>query len=123
MRALLIILIVLGSVFEANALRPPSSSNEAPQDKPLGGSSDVYTKANCPPSDAKLFLQFNDVRALVEAGGSLWQNRQDGSASYEVPLGGGNHVIYSGSIRSEEHTSELQSRPRIVCRLLLEIKN
>src|SRR5690554_6098765 len=98
MRALLIILIVLGSVFEANALRPPSSSNEAPQDKPLGGSSDVYTKANCPPSDAKLFLEFNDVRALVEAGGSLWQNRQNGSASYEVPLGGGNHVIYSGSI-------------------------
>lgn len=98
MRALLIILIVLGSVFEANALRPPSSSNEAPQDKPLGGSSDVYTKANCPPSNARLFLDFNDVRALVEAGGSLWQNRQSNSASYEVPLGGGNHVIYSGSI-------------------------
>src|SRR5436305_8430425 len=25
--------------------------------------------------------------------------------------------------RSEEHTSELQSRPHLVCRLLLEIKN
>src|SRR5690554_7845938 len=27
------------------------------------------------------------------------------------------------SIRSEEHTSELQSRPHLVCRLLLEKKN
>src|SRR3989442_7372059 len=28
----------------------------------------------------------------------------------------------SGSARSEEHTSELQSRPHLVCRLLLEKK-
>src|SRR6266498_4280034 len=28
----------------------------------------------------------------------------------------------SGSVRSEEHTSELQSRPHLVCRLLLEKK-
>src|SRR3989442_10074276 len=27
------------------------------------------------------------------------------------------------SVRSEEHTSELQSRPHLVCRLLLEEKN
>src|SRR3989442_4661967 len=36
---------------------------------------------------------------------------------YEVPL------LRSGSERSEEHTSELQSRPHLVCRLLLEKKN
>src|SRR5687768_18238191 len=29
----------------------------------------------------------------------------------------------SGSVRSEEHTSELQSRLHLVCRLLLEKKN
>src|SRR3989442_7188580 len=28
-----------------------------------------------------------------------------------------------GSVRSEEHTSELQSRPHLVCRLLLAKKN
>src|SRR3989442_4529969 len=27
------------------------------------------------------------------------------------------------TVRSEEHTSELQSRPHLVCRLLLETKN
>src|SRR5206468_7766218 len=34
----------------------------------------------------------------------------------------GRHVV-AGGIRSEEHTSELQSRSDLVCRLLLEKKN
>src|SRR5690554_7770669 len=29
-------------------------------------------------------------------------------------------LVYEGGFRSEEHTSELQSRPHLVCRLLLE---
>src|SRR5690554_7587402 len=33
-----------------------------------------------------------------------------------------NPVVNKGSNRSEEHTSELQSRPHLVCRLLLEKK-
>src|SRR5436305_12042135 len=37
--------------------------------------------------------------------------------SVEAP---GGRVV---SLRSEEHTSELQSRPHLVCRLLLEKKN
>src|SRR5690554_7487097 len=32
-------------------------------------------------------------------------------------------LIFSFPSRSEEHTSELQSRPHLVCRLLLEKKN
>src|SRR5690625_6184894 len=32
-------------------------------------------------------------------------------------------VIYREPVRSEEHTSELQSRGHLVCRLLLEKKN
>src|SRR3989442_6646780 len=31
-------------------------------------------------------------------------------------------VLPDGEVRSEEHTSELQSRPHLVCRLLLEKK-
>src|SRR3989442_2879012 len=34
-----------------------------------------------------------------------------------------NHVKSLSKVRSEEHTSELQSRPHLVCRLLLEKKN
>src|SRR3989442_1839371 len=32
-------------------------------------------------------------------------------------------VVHAVAGRSEEHTSELQSRPHLVCRLLLEKKN
>src|SRR5690554_7140775 len=32
------------------------------------------------------------------------------------------HYLSPSSMRSEEHTSELQSRPHLVCRLLLEKK-
>src|SRR5690625_3547551 len=35
----------------------------------------------------------------------------------------GQAVISKGNTRSEEHTSELQSRGHLVCRLLLEKKN
>src|SRR3984957_5516960 len=34
-----------------------------------------------------------------------------------------NHPAENGRLRSEEHTSELQSRENLVCRLLLEKKN
>src|SRR5690554_7451944 len=64
---------------------------------------------------------------------AVWHNRQlamqyrsgNGSLSERTihPLG----LVAKGSIwylvaRSEEHTSELQSRPHLVCRLLLEKK-
>src|SRR3989442_6687725 len=38
--------------------------------------------------------------------------------------GAGHYAEVNGlNLRSEEHTSELQSRPHLVCRLLLEKKN
>src|SRR5690606_40221222 len=37
-------------------------------------------------------------------------------------LQGGFSALFYGEIRSEEHTSELQSRENLVCRLLLEKK-
>src|SRR3989442_10889309 len=42
-----------------------------------------------------------------------------------VPGANGSLVMIRKSVklRSEEHTSELQSRPHLVCRLLLEKKN
>src|SRR3712207_7948715 len=38
------------------------------------------------------------------------------------PQDGGDRTVDSGGLRSEEHTSELQSRQYLVCRLLLEKK-
>ncbi len=41
--------------------------------------------AGCSPAVAKVFMEFNDVRCLIETGGSMFQDRAAGVASYEVP--------------------------------------
>src|SRR5690554_6981276 len=69
------------------------------------------------PSDARL--------SAAKAGAPvvLTRKRREGSASPRVctlaPVS--THSSLS-AVRSEEHTSELQSRPHLVCRLLLEKK-
>src|SRR5690554_7628609 len=54
------------------------------------------------------------VRALLERVGL-----SDHANKYPAQLSGGQKQRV-GIARSEEHTSELQSRPQLVCRLLLE---
>src|SRR6266498_5359025 len=49
------------------------------------------------------------LRLLIEADQQPWCREFDGQTRVS-------------SLRSEEHTSELQSRPHLVCRLLLEKK-
>src|SRR3712207_7627913 len=44
------------------------------------------------------------------------------AAKRMLPHGHG-AILFTGASRSEEHTSELQSRQYLVCRLLLEKKN
>src|SRR5215813_15134525 len=44
------------------------------------------------------------------------------SYDFEHPLNDEHDIRAPGIVRSEEHTSELQSRPHLVCRLLLEKK-
>ena len=41
--------------------------------------------ANCTPATGKKFLEFNNVSALIETGGSMWQDRSRNDAAYEVP--------------------------------------
>src|SRR5438067_6045833 len=63
---------------------------------------------------------------------TLFRSRLDAhcTVDYEVPIGSGQQTVdwllrcgqVSLALRSEEHTSELQSRFDLVCRLLLEKK-
>lgn len=54
--------------------------------------------AGCAPANERLFMEFNNVRVLVETGGSMWQDRSVNQASYEFPKESGNHVMYSGAL-------------------------
>src|SRR3712207_8368811 len=65
--------------------------------------------------DALVKLGRREVSGSLQGGGAPF---------HRVPLFGSGvaHPRFQGS-RSEEHTSELQSRQYLVCRLLLEKKN
>lgn len=53
--------------------------------------------ANCAPATASLTMNFNDVSAFIEQGGSMFQDRQNSVAAYMV--GGENlFAIYSGAL-------------------------
>ncbi|MCF8330449.1 MAG: T9SS C-terminal target domain-containing protein, partial [Crocinitomicaceae bacterium] len=54
--------------------------------------------ANCSPATAKLTMEFNDVKALIEQGGSMFQNRQASVAAYEVPKGSNRFAIFAGAL-------------------------
>ena len=54
--------------------------------------------AGCSPATGRKILEFNNVSALIETGGSMWQDRSRNEAAYEVPAGSGEKVIFAGSI-------------------------
>src|SRR5690554_7313678 len=71
------------------------------------------------PPRSTLFPYTTLFRSIFTGGGrAVAAAMEDHAAPLEHALaaGGGHHG------RSEEHTSELQSRPHLVCRLLLEKK-
>ncbi|MBN4071203.1 hypothetical protein JYT72_01705, partial [Crocinitomix catalasitica] len=65
---------------------------------PGSGSGDADRAAGCSPSNEKLFMDFNNVRGLIETAGSLWQDRANSKPSYEIPKDGNNHCLYAGAL-------------------------
>ena len=54
--------------------------------------------AACPPSTAIRDLEWNNVRALLETGGNMWEDRATYSAAYEVPKGVGVSVVFAAAL-------------------------
>jgi hypothetical protein len=77
------------SCSQAFAYLGPNDKDYKPTAKP---------KANCSPATAKLTMKFNDVSALIEQGGSMFQNRAAGVAAYEVPKGSNRFAIFAGAL-------------------------
>lgn len=69
--------------------------NNKPNNSSANGSS---KSAGCAPAVRKYILEFNDVSALLEMGGVLFQDRQKGVAAYEVPKGGGARAIFAAAL-------------------------
>ena len=66
------------------------------------GSSGSVKADNCSPSTARTEIDLNNVRALIETGGNMWQDRSSpGGPAYEVPKTddrSGPHSLFAGSL-------------------------
>ncbi|MFT5337510.1 MAG: hypothetical protein ACJAY8_000002 [Sphingobacteriales bacterium] len=54
--------------------------------------------AGCAPASAVAQMNFNNVRARLENGGALWQDRGNSTPAYFVPASGNVASIYSGAL-------------------------
>src|SRR3989442_4861822 len=62
------------------------------------------------------------IRFYPGSNGKIRHNSKVGDAARHIRRINQWTAAPHASVRSEEHTSELQSRPHLVCRLLLELK-
>ena len=80
-KASFLILLIL-SCLNYHAWQDPSVA------LPLNSSSSLLSRAaNCTPASGRKFLEYNNVSALIETGGSMWLDRSRGKNAYEVPKG------------------------------------
>src|SRR5690625_6874347 len=70
---------------------------------------------------AKLKIEDAKRQKQIEEEATIFQTQTGGRGGFDSSFGSGGNTFYF--YRSEEHTSELQSRGHLVCRLLLEKKN
>ncbi|HEX4888611.1 MAG TPA: T9SS C-terminal target domain-containing protein, partial [Luteibaculaceae bacterium] len=52
----------------------------------------------CAPATAVASLEFNNVRARIENGGNMWQDRTRNVSAYEVPKNSGIRSIFAGAL-------------------------
>jgi hypothetical protein len=95
MRKVILSVLALGIVSSSFAYKNFNHHGQSPSN---GNSSADDRAANCAPANERLFMEFNNVRALIETGGSLWQDRSTSNASYEVPNGSNKMCLYSGAL-------------------------
>lgn len=93
--------LFLGIYGGVMAWNPPATNKQG------GGNGDgelmVTKAANCVPPTESTFMEFNDVRALIETGGMMWQDRNNNRAAYQVPKPSqdnptGPSVLFAGAL-------------------------
>ena len=85
------VLLVLTALTSFGYKTPNSGNNGGEESRAAG----------CATSTGWIFLDYNNVKAIIETGGVLWTERSTTSAAYEVPKSddfNGPKVIYAGSL-------------------------
>lgn len=93
----IIILLLSFTSFSYKELRGGNSG----QNGGSGSNALASRSAGCNAGNSSIFLQYNNVKAIVETGGILWTDRQNSAAGYEIPKTvnfDGAKIIYSGAL-------------------------
>ncbi len=95
----LLLALLLGNAAMAERMRTPSSGSATQGNGTTSRPSGIGSRAgDCSPATHGERLEFNNVSALIEQGGSMWQNRANNIAAYEVPKGSRLNVLYAGAL-------------------------
>src|SRR5207249_10473875 len=105
-------LLLLSLSFLFSLLRPPPRPTLFPY-------TTLFRSWSCDRSPTTATHPPTSTRALASSNPCCWKTRTPISNGFRCPRSGRRT---DGRSRSEEHTSELQSRFDLVCRLLLEKK-
>lgn len=85
--------IALSGLFLISAKGPDAKENPKDGNKPRPS-----LAAGCSPAIRITYLEFNNVRTRIEAGGLWWQDRPNNRADYEVPKGSNSYALYAGGL-------------------------
>jgi hypothetical protein len=97
-RTISLFALALISVHSGYAYKSQPRGNSNPEMGTENTDSAMPRMALCSPATGLRDLEWNNVKALIETGGNMWQDRATSRAAYEVPANGGVSSIYAGAL-------------------------
>ena len=96
-RKLILSVILLGFTFSGLSYNWNNNSNGMVTHGD-GNNQDDSRAAGCSNPTDFIYLNFNNVKARIETGGLMWQDRSSGASDYKVPGNQDVAVIYAGAL-------------------------
>jgi len=96
-RKLILSVILLGFTFSGLSYNWDNNSNGMVSHGD-GNNQDDSRAAGCSNPTDFIYLNFNNVKARIETGGLMWQDRSSGASDYKVPGNQEVAVIYAGAL-------------------------
>jgi hypothetical protein len=96
-RKLILSVILLGFTFSGLSYNWDNNSNGMVTHGD-GNNQDDSRAAGCSNPTDFIYLNFNNVKARIETGGLMWQDRSSGASDYKVPGNQEIAVIYAGAL-------------------------
>lgn len=102
MKKTILSLMFTASITVAFSRQPVNQNGGGNSNGGNSGANNLKNRAaGCAPAQALRKLQYNNVSAIIETGGNMWEDRATSNSGYEVPktvTGTGPKAIYAGAL-------------------------